>query len=53
MSERTQPTHIYCPASGGKPGEDNTTHHMVPRGGRMVCRYCGKTASQIESESKR
>lgn len=40
-----EPTQQYCPKSGGQPGEDNTTHHLVPRteGGKSVlkCKYCG------------
>lgn len=50
-------TQQYCDESGGKPGEDNTTHHLVPRSaGRgtqvMKCRYCGTTQAKIEARAK-
>lgn len=47
-------TQLYCPESGGEPGEDSTTHHLRPRsagGGaqRMVCAYCGKTEAELRA----
>lgn len=40
-------TRLYCPESGGQPGEDSTTHHMQRRSGVMVCRYCNRTEKQL------
>ena len=53
-------TRLYCPKSGGQPGEDNTTHHLVPRfprGGKAgerehVCRDCGKTEAELREEAQ-
>lgn len=49
-----QPTQHYCPLSGAKPGEDNSTHHLVIKGSLgsrgYVCRYCGKTERQLREE---
>lgn len=49
-------TQHYCPKSGGRPGEDNTTHHLAPRGAgggqrQQVCRYCGRTEKQLREEA--
>lgn len=45
----------YCPDNelGGKPGEDATTHHLVPRAKGQTCRYCGKTEKQLRTEIDR
>jgi hypothetical protein len=45
-------THLYCPASGGREGEDNTTHHLVPRSKGQTCRYCGKTERELREEAE-
>lgn len=49
-------TMLYCPLSGGQPGQSSTTHHLIPRGSyaagrQLVCRYCGKTEAQLRSEN--
>lgn len=49
-------TTLYCPKNqwDGKPGEDNTTHHLLPRAKGMVCRDCGKTEKELrEAEQAR
>lgn len=56
LGEALGATEQYCDESGGKPGEDNTTHHLVPRSaGRgaqvMKCRYCGTTQAKIEARA--
>lgn len=46
----TEPTQMYCPESPGRPGEDGTTHHLVPSQHKepvMRCRYCGQTEAQL------
>ena len=43
----TEPTQKYCPESGAPEGADNSTHHLKPKGGRMVCAYCGKTEREL------
>lgn len=43
----TEPTQKYCPKSGAPEGADNSTHHLRPKGGRMVCAYCGKTEREL------
>lgn len=50
-----QITLMWCEESGAKPGEDNSTHHLIPRaagGGaqQMVCRYCKKTERLIKQQ---
>lgn len=44
-------TQMHCDKSGGAPGEDNTTHHLVPRSPDMVCQFCKRTAAQIEADA--
>lgn len=48
-------TTLYCPNSGGLPGEDNTTHHLAPTGPAdaryMKCRYCGRTEEDLRAEA--
>lgn len=47
MKEK-QPTQMRCPQ---RPEGDNSTHHLVAtKSGNMVCRYCGKTRTQILEE---
>jgi hypothetical protein len=46
-------TQLYCPASGGQPGEDNTTHHLVPKSGSMTCTYCGRTEKQLRADAEK
>lgn len=41
------PALLYCPESGGQPGEDNTTHHLVWTRPGAPCRYCGQTRQQL------
>jgi hypothetical protein len=43
-------TQQECPKAPGNPGEDNRTHHLVPRGGLMRCTYCGRTAEELRSQ---
>jgi hypothetical protein len=54
MPTRDSATALYCPSSGAQPGEDSSTHHLVPRGPEkaraLVCRYCGKTEPDILAE---
>lgn len=49
-------TTLYCPESGGQPGDDGTTHHLQPRGPQTArvnaCRYCGRTEKQLRDEAE-
>lgn len=52
----TEPTQIYYPESHDRPGEDNTTHHLVPSQHKepvMRCRYCGQTEAQLREQASR
>lgn len=31
---------------------DNTTHHLVPRRGLQVCRYCLRSARELAAEEQ-
>lgn len=43
-------TQEYCPETGLNPGEDNSTHHLLPRAKGMTCRYCKKTEEQLRTQ---
>lgn len=45
-------THIHCDRSGAQEGEDNATHHLVPRADGMTCSWCRHTPKQIETHSE-
>lgn len=45
-------THLYCKLSGGKVGEDSTTHKLQPRSagaGLQIhrCAHCGRSVTEI------
>lgn len=48
-------SHLYCAATGLEPGEDGSTHHLVPRGPaaarRMVCTECGATEATLRANA--
>lgn len=50
-------TQLYCPKSGGAPGEANTTHHLVSCGAltnpRLVCSYCRRTERELQQAPPR
>lgn len=56
MSTPVEVTALWCPDSGGEPGEDNTTHHLQPRtrsGARvLVCAHCGRTEEDLRNEER-
>lgn len=47
-------THFVCPTllidHHAAPGDDNTTHHLVPRAAGLTCRWCGKTEAALRRE---
>lgn len=46
-------TQIFCPESGGRRGEDNATHYLIPIGTKtqyLACRYCKKSEAKIREE---
>ena len=47
MTDTLDVTQLECWAAPGQPGEDNRTHHMVPKGGKATCTHCGLTPTQI------
>lgn len=47
-----EPTTLHCPATGLQPGDDGSTHHLVPRALVLVCRTCGLTEAALREAAQ-